>query len=241
MEGVLFLPFAMLLNCFLGPMFKVSRVLGGGIIGIGINYGIKETFLQSFLEVFYGVMIKALIFHFPLLPYPQYPSHLTCHLTCHPYPSHLTCTLTCQPQFMHHPNLSHRTYPFLLEPSPVWMPKLPALSGYLGGENRPPSMQRTATVASSHTSCHQPLASLPADPAHQYLRSLTEALSKAGTLETLRTHPTLHTSSSNRDTSHQRTAHQSTPQSTMRDVPTMPSPTHCPWIHCHQAMCSSLN
>ena len=89
----------------------------------------------------------------------------------------------------------------LLEPPPVWMPILPALRGYLGGENRPPSVQRTATAASSHVNHHQPPADPPADPAHQYLRSLTKALSKARTLETLRTYPTLHTSSSNGDTS----------------------------------------
>ena len=130
---------------------------------------------------------------------------------------------------------TYLVYPFpcvlLLEPPPVWMLIPPALSGYLSGENRPPSMWRTATAASSHKSCHQPPASLPADPAHQYLRSLTKALLKAGTLETLRTHPTLCTLSSNGDMSHQRTACQSMPQSTMRDLPVMPLPTHCLWVH----------
>ena len=92
---------------------------------------------------------------------------------------------------------TYSAYPFpcilLLEPPPVWMPMPPALIGYHGGETRPPSTQRTATAVSSYESHHQPLASLPANPAHQYLRNLTEALSKARTLETLRTHPTLHT------------------------------------------------
>ena len=60
---------------------------------------LKEGMLQTI-----SVMIKALIFRFPL-PYPS-------HLTCHQYPSHLTCTLTCLPQFTHRPNSSHRMYPF---------------------------------------------------------------------------------------------------------------------------------
>ena len=141
--------------------------------------------------------------------------------------------------------LIYLVYPFpcilLLEPPPVWMPIPPALSGYLSGENRPPSIWRTATAASSHASRHQPPASLPADPAHQYLRNLTEALSKAGTLETLRTHPTLHTLSSNEDMSCQRTAHQSAPQLTMRDAPATPSATRCPWVHYRQAMYSHPN
>ena len=43
-EGDLFLPFAMLFDCFLGPAFKVLRVLGGGIIDVGVNYGVEESF-----------------------------------------------------------------------------------------------------------------------------------------------------------------------------------------------------
>ena len=129
---------------------------------------------------------------------------------------------------------TYSAYPFpcilLLEPPPVWTPMPPAPIGYHGGKARPPSMRRIATAASSHGSRHQPLASPPADPAHQYLRSLTEALSKDGTLETLRTHPTLHTSPSNGGTSQQRTDRQSTPQSTRRDTPPSSSVTHRPFI-----------
>ena len=132
--------------------------------------------------------------------------------------------------------LTYSAYPFpcilLLEPPPVWTPMPPAPIGYRGGEARPPSTRRTATAASSHESHHQPPASPPADPAHQYLRSLTEALSKAGTLETIRTHPTLCTSSSSGDTSPQRTAHQSAPWSTVRDAPPTSSATPRPFI-CH--------
>ena len=99
----------------------------------------------------------------------------------------------------------YSAYPFpcilLLEPPPVWTPTPPAPIGYRSGETRPPSTQRAATAASSHESRHQPLVSPPADPTHQYLRSLTEALSKARTLETIRTHPTLRTSPSNGGTS----------------------------------------
>ena len=54
MVGKLLLPLAMLLDCFCGPSFKVPRVLGCGIIGIRVDYGIKESFLQSFLEELYG-------------------------------------------------------------------------------------------------------------------------------------------------------------------------------------------
>ena len=129
---------------------------------------------------------------------------------------------------------TYSVYPFpcilLLEPPPVWTPMPPAPIGYQGGKTKPPSMRRTATAASSHENRHQPLASPPADPAHQYLRSLTEALSKAGTLETIRTHPILYTSPSNRDTSQQRTAHQSAPRSTVRDVPPTSSATPRPFV-----------
>ena len=48
---------AMLLECFCGPSFEIPRILGCGIIGIGVNYGIKESFLQSFFEEFYGSYI----------------------------------------------------------------------------------------------------------------------------------------------------------------------------------------
>ena len=44
-EGDLFLPFAMLFDCFLGPVFKVPRILGGGVVDIGVNDGIEEAFL----------------------------------------------------------------------------------------------------------------------------------------------------------------------------------------------------
>ena len=132
---------------------------------------------------------------------------------------------------------TYSVYPFpcilLLEPPPVWMPTPPAPIGYRGGEARPLSMQRTATAASSRGNPHPHPASPPADPAHQYLRNLTEALSKAGTLETIRTHPTLRTSPSNGDTSQQRTAHQSAPRSTMRDAPPTSSATPRPFVrHC---------
>ena len=135
--------------------------------------------------------------------------------------------------------LTYSVYPFpcilLLEPPPVWTPMPPAPIGYRGGETRPPSMQRAATAVSSHESRHQPLASLPADPAHQYLRSLTEALSKARTLETIRTHPTLRTSPSNGGTSQQRADHQSAPQSTVRDAPPASSATPRPFIRHRRA------
>ena len=139
-------------------------------------------------------------------------------------------------------SLTYSVYPFpcilLLEPPPVWTPMPPAPIGYRGGEIRPPNMRRTATAASSHESRHQPLASPPADPAHQYLRSLTKALSKVGTLETLRTHPILGTSRSNGDTSQQRTAHQSAPRSTVRDAPPTSSVTPRPFVRRRQATCS---
>ena len=134
---------------------------------------------------------------------------------------------------------TYSVYPFpcilLLEPPPVWTPMPPAPIGYRGGETRPPNMQRAATATSSQGSPHQPLASPPADPAHQYLRSLTEALSKAGTLETIRTHPTLRTSPSNGGTSQQRTAHQSAPHSTVRDVLLTSSATPRPFIRRRRA------
>ena len=57
MEGVLFLPFAVLFDCFLSLMFKIPRVLSGRVIGIRINYDIKEAFLQAFLEEFYGANV----------------------------------------------------------------------------------------------------------------------------------------------------------------------------------------
>ena len=129
---------------------------------------------------------------------------------------------------------TYSAYPFpcilLLEPPLVWTPMPPAPIGYHGGETRPPNMRRTATAASSLASPHQHQASPPVDPAHQYLRSLTKALSKAGTLETIRTHPTLRTSSSNGDTSQQRIAHQSAPRSTVRDVLPSSSATPRPFI-----------
>ena len=125
---------------------------------------------------------------------------------------------------------TYLVYPFpcilLLEPPPVWMPTPSAPISYCSGETRPPSTRRTATAASSHKSRHQPSASLSANPAHHYLRNLTEALSKAGTLETLRTHPILCTLSSNGGTSQQRTAHQSMP------------PTPHPFIRRRRATCS---
>ena len=137
---------------------------------------------------------------------------------------------------------TYLVYPFpcilLLEPPPVWMLMPPAPIGYRSGETRPPSMQRIATAASSHESRHQPPASPPVDPAHQYLRNLTEALSKAGTLETIRTHPILHTSSSNGDTSQQRTTHQSVPRSTVRDAPPTSLATPHPFVRRCRATCS---
>ena len=54
MVGELFLVFAMLFECFLGPSFEVPGVLGAWIVGIGVDYGVEESFLQSFLEEFYG-------------------------------------------------------------------------------------------------------------------------------------------------------------------------------------------
>ena len=145
-------------------------------------------------------------------------------------------TSTSRPYAASSPTYS--VYPFpcilLLEPPPVWTPMPPAPIGYRGGETRPPNTRRVATAASNHKSRHQPLASSPADPAHQYLRSLTEALSKAGTLETIRTHPTLRTSPSNGDTSQQRTDHQSTPRSTVRDAPPTSSVTPHPFIRRHR-------
>ena len=152
-------------------------------------------------------------------------------------------TSTSRPYVASSPTYS--VYPFpcilLLEPPPVWTPMPPAPIGYHGGEARPPNTRRTATAASSQGSHPQYPASPPADPAHQYLRNLTEALSKAGTLETLRTHPTLRTLSSNGDTSQQRTAHQSAPRSTMRDAPPTSSTTHRPFIRRRQATHSRRN
>ena len=43
-EGDLFLPFAMLFNCFLSLTFKVPRILGVGVIDIRVDYGVEETF-----------------------------------------------------------------------------------------------------------------------------------------------------------------------------------------------------
>ena len=149
-------------------------------------------------------------------------------------------TSTSRPYAASSPTYS--VYPFpcilLLEPPPVWTPMPPAPIGYRSGEAKPPSTRRTATAASSHKSRHQPLASPPADPAHRYLRSLTEALSKAGTLKTIRTHPTLRTSPSNGGTSQQKTTHQSAPQSTVRNVPPTSSATPRPFIRRCRAMCS---
>ena len=54
MVGKLFLVFAMLFECFLGPSFEIPRVLGAWIVGIGVDYGIEESLLQSFLEELYG-------------------------------------------------------------------------------------------------------------------------------------------------------------------------------------------
>ena len=146
-------------------------------------------------------------------------------------------TSTSRPYVANLPTYS--VYPFpcilLLEPPPVWTPMPPAPIGYRGGEARPLSTRRTATAASSHESHHQSLASPPVDPAHQYLRNLTEALSKAETLETLRTHPILRTSSSNGDTSQQRTVHQSAPRLTVRDAPPTSSATPRPFIRRRQA------
>jgi hypothetical protein len=55
-EGVLFLLFAMQLNCFSGPTIKGP---GGSewVVGIGIYDGIKESFLQSFFEEGYGANV----------------------------------------------------------------------------------------------------------------------------------------------------------------------------------------
>ena len=134
---------------------------------------------------------------------------------------------------------TYSVYPFpcilLLEPPPVWMPTPPAPIGYHDGETRPPSTRRTATAAFSHESHHQHPASPPADPAHQYLRSLTEALSKDGTLETIRTHRTLGTSRSNGDTSQQRTTHPSAPRLTVRDAPPPSSATPRPFVRRRRA------
>ena len=152
-------------------------------------------------------------------------------------------TSTSRPYMASSP--AYSVYPFpcilLLEPPPVWTPMPPAPSGYQGGETRPPNTRRTATAVSSHESRHQPLASPPADPAHQYLRSLTKALSKARTLQTIRTHPILHTSSSNGDMSQQRTTHQSTPRSTVRDALPNSSAIPHPFIRHHRAMHSHHN
>ena len=140
---------------------------------------------------------------------------------------------------------TYSVYPFpcilLLEPPPVWTPMPPAPIGYRGGEARPPNTRRTATAASSHESRHQSQASPPVDPAHQYLKNLTEALSKAGTLETIRTHPTLGTSRSNGDMSQQRTVHQSAPRSTVRDAQPNSSATPRPFVRRRRATRSRRN
>ena len=57
MVGKLFLSSAMLLECFCDPSLEIPRVLGHGVVGIGIDYGIEESFLQSFLEELYGSYI----------------------------------------------------------------------------------------------------------------------------------------------------------------------------------------
>ena len=57
MVGELFLVFAMLFECFLGPSFEVPRVLGAWIVGIRVDYGVEESLLQSFLEELYGSYI----------------------------------------------------------------------------------------------------------------------------------------------------------------------------------------
>ena len=54
MVGKLFFVLAMLFECFLGPSFEIPRVLGAWIIGVGVDYGIEESLLQSFLEELYG-------------------------------------------------------------------------------------------------------------------------------------------------------------------------------------------
>ena len=54
MMGELLLVFAMLFECFLGPSFEIPRVLGAWVVGIGVNYGVKESLLQSLFEEFYG-------------------------------------------------------------------------------------------------------------------------------------------------------------------------------------------
>ena len=43
MVGELFFIFAVLLECLLSPSFKVPRILGTWIIGVGVDYGIKES------------------------------------------------------------------------------------------------------------------------------------------------------------------------------------------------------
>ena len=54
MMGKLFLVLAMLFDCFFGLSFEIPRVLGCGVIGIGVDYGIEESFLQPFLKELYG-------------------------------------------------------------------------------------------------------------------------------------------------------------------------------------------
>ena len=54
MVGKLFFVLAVLFECFFGPSFEVPRVLGTWIVGIGVDYGIEESLLQSFFEELYG-------------------------------------------------------------------------------------------------------------------------------------------------------------------------------------------
>ena len=54
LNSELLLIFAMLFECFLGPSFEIPRVLGAWVIGVRVDYGVKESLLQSFLEELYG-------------------------------------------------------------------------------------------------------------------------------------------------------------------------------------------
>ena len=54
MVGKLLFPLAILLECFCGQSLKILRILGCGVIGIRVDYGIKEPFLKSLFDELYG-------------------------------------------------------------------------------------------------------------------------------------------------------------------------------------------
>jgi hypothetical protein len=167
------------------------------------------------------------------LPLPPHPALPLIHPHHHLLLQLLADTSTTPPSETHLPISWEYPFPcaLLVDPPPIWMSIPLTPCGCKSGEALPENRQEMPTAVPSQGSRQQSAPFQPVDPTHQYLRNLTEALSKHTMPEIPKTRPTPVTSSSSGDTFHQRNA-QFGPTSTTIEGTPLPHPPHpyrCPW------------